>query len=77
MFVEKVINVDGGSTIYLNMYTYVDVFVRFRLSDQLRSSANPINDFGVVNVAYLERWVFRRLEYSHMCRLLYFAVLCY
>ncbi|AES68734.1 hypothetical protein MTR_3g014250 [Medicago truncatula] len=27
------------------------VFVRFRLSDQLRSSADPINDFGVVNVA--------------------------
>ncbi|AES79202.1 transmembrane protein, putative [Medicago truncatula] len=27
------------------------VFVQFRLSDQLRSSADPTNDFGVINVA--------------------------
>jgi len=47
------------------------------LSDQLRSSANPINDFDVVHVADPETWVLRRLKYSHMCRLLYFAVLCY
>ncbi|KEH40709.1 hypothetical protein MTR_1g033640 [Medicago truncatula] len=45
------------------------VFVRFRLSDQLRSSADKKNDFGVVNVANPETWVFRRLKYSHMCRL--------
>jgi len=30
---------------------FIPVFVRFRLSDQLRSSADPINDFGVVHVA--------------------------
>ncbi|KEH29583.1 hypothetical protein MTR_4g045813 [Medicago truncatula] len=29
----------------------IRVFVQFRLSDQLRSSADQINDFGVVNVA--------------------------
>ncbi|AES66118.1 hypothetical protein MTR_2g062720 [Medicago truncatula] len=40
-----------------------------RLSDQLRSSADQINDFGVVNVADPETWAFRRLKYSHMCRL--------
>ncbi|AES89557.1 hypothetical protein MTR_4g076960 [Medicago truncatula] len=45
------------------------VFVRFRLSDHLRSSADQINDFGVVNVADPETWVFRRLKYSHMCSL--------
>jgi len=44
--------------------------------DQLRSSANPINNFGVVHVANTETWVFQRLEYSHTCRLLYFSVLC-
>jgi len=27
------------------------VFDRFRLSDQLRSSADPINDFGIIHVA--------------------------
>ncbi|KEH28753.1 hypothetical protein MTR_4g011740 [Medicago truncatula] len=27
------------------------VFVRFRLSDQFRSSEDTINDFGVVNIA--------------------------
>jgi len=26
-----------------------------------------INDFGVVNVADPETWVFQRLKYSHMC----------
>jgi len=56
---------------------FVHVFVRFRLFDQLRSSADPINDFDAVHVADPETWVFRRLEYSHMCRLLYFVVLCY
>ncbi|KEH38251.1 PIF1-like helicase [Medicago truncatula] len=30
------------------------VFDRFRLSDQLRSSVDPINDFGVIHVADLE-----------------------
>ncbi|AES63097.1 transmembrane protein, putative [Medicago truncatula] len=45
------------------------VFVQLRLSDQLRSSADQINDFGVVNVANLETWVFRKLNYSRMCRL--------
>ncbi|AET00560.1 hypothetical protein MTR_5g093400 [Medicago truncatula] len=45
------------------------VFVRFRLSDQLRSSVDQINDFGVFNVADPETWVFRKLKYSHMCRL--------
>ncbi|KEH40806.1 hypothetical protein MTR_1g035590 [Medicago truncatula] len=30
------------------------VFDRFRLSDQLRSSAYPINDFGVIHVVDLE-----------------------
>ncbi|KEH18938.1 hypothetical protein MTR_8g432410 [Medicago truncatula] len=46
------------------------VFVRFRLSDdQLRTSADQINDFGVVNFADSETWVFQRLKYSHMCRL--------
>jgi len=39
------------------------------LSDQFRSSANQINDFGVINVADPETWEFRRLKYSHMCRL--------
>ncbi|AES62361.1 hypothetical protein MTR_1g098840 [Medicago truncatula] len=51
------------------MLAFIVVFVRFRLSDQLRSSADQINDFGVVNVADPETWVFRRLKYSHMCRL--------
>ncbi|AET03795.1 hypothetical protein MTR_8g075820 [Medicago truncatula] len=36
------------------------VFVRFRLSDQLRSSADPTNDFGVINVADPEAWLFQR-----------------
>ncbi|AES95149.1 hypothetical protein MTR_5g022360 [Medicago truncatula] len=40
-----------------------------KLSDQLRSSADQINDFRVINVADLETMVFRRLKYSHMCRL--------
>ncbi|AES89707.1 hypothetical protein MTR_4g078820 [Medicago truncatula] len=53
------------------------VFDRFRLSDQLRSSADPINDFGVIHVADPETWLFRRFKYSHMCRHLYFSVLCY
>jgi len=39
------------------------------LSDQLRSSADQINDFGVVNVADPETWVSWRLKYSHVCRL--------
>jgi len=47
------------------------------LSDQLRFGAKSFNDFGVVNIAYSETSVFRRLEYSHMCRLFYFVVLCY
>ncbi|KEH34005.1 hypothetical protein MTR_3g057045 [Medicago truncatula] len=47
----------------------VNVFVRFRLSDQLRSSADQINDFGVVNIADPKTWVFRRPKYSHMRRL--------
>ena len=53
------------------------VFDRFRLSDQLWYSADPINDFGVIHVADSEIWLFRRFKYSHMCRHLYFAVLCY
>ncbi|KEH27170.1 hypothetical protein MTR_6g088365 [Medicago truncatula] len=36
------------------------VFVRFRLLDQLRSSADPTNDFGVINVSDLDAWLFRR-----------------
>jgi len=36
------------------------VFVRFRLSDQLRSSVDPTNNFGVINVADPEAWLFRR-----------------
>ncbi|AES91445.1 hypothetical protein MTR_4g113630 [Medicago truncatula] len=50
-------------------FSLFGVFVRFRLSDQLRSSADQINDFEVVNVANSETWVFQRLKYSHMCRL--------
>ncbi|AES94754.1 hypothetical protein MTR_5g017940 [Medicago truncatula] len=40
---------------------FIQLFVRFRLSGQLRSSADPINDFGVINVADPETWIFRRL----------------
>ncbi|RHN63215.1 hypothetical protein MtrunA17_Chr4g0055901 [Medicago truncatula] len=40
----------------------------------LRYSANPINDFGVIHVADLETWLFRRSKSSHMCRHLYFVV---
>jgi len=47
------------------------------LSEQFRSRVDPINDVDVVYVVDLETWVFRTLEYSYMCRLLYFAVLCY
>jgi len=47
------------------------------LSDQFRFSAHPINDFSIVYVVDQKTWVFRRLEYSHMCKLLYFVVLCY
>jgi len=47
------------------------------LSDQLRSSADQINDFGVIHVADPGTWLFRRFKYSHMCRHLYFVVLCY
>jgi len=36
------------------------VFVRFRLSDQLRSSADPTNDFGVTNIVDSEAWLFQR-----------------
>jgi len=32
------------------------------LSDQLQSSANQINDFGVINFADSETWVFRELN---------------
>jgi hypothetical protein len=56
---------------------FSQVFDRFRLSDQLRSTANPINDFGVIHVVDPESLLFRRFKYSHMCRHLYFAVLCY
>jgi len=43
----------------------------------LWQSADPINDVCVVSVADLETWVFRRLEYSHICGHMYFGVLCY
>jgi len=58
---------------------FSQVFDRFILPDQLRSSANQINDFGVIHVADPETWLFRRFKYkySHMCRHLYFTVLCY
>jgi hypothetical protein len=56
---------------------FSQIFDRFRLLDQLWSSADPINDFDVIHVADLEIWLFRRFKYSHMCRHLYFAVLCY
>ncbi|KEH36532.1 hypothetical protein MTR_2g012945 [Medicago truncatula] len=36
------------------------VFVQFRLSDHLRSSADSTNDFGVINIADPETWLFRR-----------------
>ena len=35
---------------------FVQVFVRFRLQNQIRFSANPIIDFGVVLIADLETW---------------------
>ncbi|KEH41105.1 hypothetical protein MTR_1g041755 [Medicago truncatula] len=53
------------------------VFDWFRLSDQLRSGADSINDFGVIHVADPKTWLFRRFKNSHMCRQLYVAVLCY
>jgi len=56
---------------------FSQVFDRFKLSDQLRSSADLINDFDIIHVADPETWLFRRFKYSHMCRHLYFAVLCY
>ncbi|AES99478.1 hypothetical protein MTR_5g081340 [Medicago truncatula] len=63
LFARDVPNIAGGSP-------FSRVFARFRLSDQLRSSADQINDFGVVNVADPEIWVFWRLKYSHMCTLI-------
>jgi len=56
---------------------FSQVFDRFRLLDQLRSSADPINDFDVIHIADPETWLFRRFKYSHMYRHLYFVVLCY
>jgi len=41
---------------------FVQIFVRFRLLDQFRSNADPINDFGVVNVADSETWYSRDLN---------------
>jgi len=46
------------------------VFVCLRLSDHLRSIADQIYDFDVVNVADLVTWIFQRLEYSHIYRLM-------
>ncbi|AES78220.1 hypothetical protein MTR_7g026040 [Medicago truncatula] len=67
------------TTFHMSLHNVSDetVFDRFRLSYQLRSSADPINNFGVIHVADPETWLFQRFKYSHMCRYLYFAVLCY
>ncbi|AES95887.1 hypothetical protein MTR_5g030640 [Medicago truncatula] len=46
------------------------VFVRIKLSYQLKSRAYPIIDFCVINVVDPESWVFRRLEYCHICILI-------
>jgi len=59
------------------LFFFPQVFDRFRLSDQFRSSADQINDFGVIHVTDLETWLFQRFKYSHMCSHLYFVVLCY
>jgi len=48
-----------------------------RLSDQIRFSADPFNDFDIVHVVDAETWVFWKLEYNHICKFLYFAVVCY
>jgi len=56
---------------------FIQVFVWFRLSNQFRLSTNPIKDFSVIHVTDPDTWIFWRLEYSHLCRLLYFVVLCY
>ncbi|AES68512.1 hypothetical protein MTR_3g009140 [Medicago truncatula] len=45
----------------LFVFSLVHVFVRFRLSNLLQSSADlTSNDFGVINVANPKAWVFRR-----------------
>jgi len=49
-------------------------FDRFRLSDQIRPSADPINDLDVIHVADPETWLFQIFKYSHMCRHLYVAI---
>jgi len=38
------------------------VFIWFKFKDLLWASADPINDFGIINVADPETWVFQRLE---------------
>ncbi|AES63759.1 transmembrane protein, putative [Medicago truncatula] len=38
------------------------VFDQFRLSDKLRSSADPINDFGVIHVADPDTWLLWNIE---------------
>jgi len=47
------------------------------LSDQLRSNADPINDFGVIHVADPETWLFRRLNIVicvGICTLPFYAI---
>ena len=46
-------------------FCFSQVFDQFRLSYQIRSSADPINDFGVIHVADPETWLFRRFKHSH------------
>jgi hypothetical protein len=53
---------------------FVHVFIRFKLSYQHRSGADPTLTSPMLQI---QRWIFWILEYSHMCKPLYFAVLCY
>ncbi|AES77273.1 hypothetical protein MTR_7g006620 [Medicago truncatula] len=46
---KKKTNTTCFTPLYVSIIV-LKVFVRFRLSDQLQSSADPINDFGVVNI---------------------------
>jgi len=53
------------------------VFVWLRLSYQFRCSADPTNDFGVVNIADMEVWLYEDINiviFVGVCTLLFYVV---
>jgi len=48
-----------------------------RLLDQFQSNVDLINCFNVINVTDSDAWLLRTLEYSRICRFIYFVVICH